>query len=517
MMQVSGGHGFATMDQIQAELNNVRNAIQSYVNTAVNTLRETLSAHINDRDTNPHGVSTGMIHAAADDHTHDFTGFTGMTDMVLQPLKNISTQLAAVSESLSRHLSANNPHKLTPATIGAAEDQHNHPISDIKQLQQVLDSLDKKLSESQDTQFNDIAQQIASVNSTINQLAQSYQDFEAYVNETIDCAPESLGVIFATPAEAQEGVRDDRYMSPALTRECENAWAAWKDVDITRRYGKGFGRFLLTAANPFVTLEINSAGLYQIVLTGDSNWDIRTLRLTCNGTYSNTSSILAGVKAGDAATVQEALTDNTLKFLPGGSDITRAFGVWTFLPEQMALFGNGVGYQGTGLSVTGGPIALCTHSGHVQPGKQNNLSTVTVSVLGADENTKVELFLHELVGTQEHSLATDAHPAGTIVERFGTKPMRDYSLFDGSVLRRDIYEDLYKYAAASGAMITQAAWDAMVASVGYCESFHSGDGSTTFGLPKLDNSGPINKFIKLKNTFLANPGQLFFEYVWRND
>ena len=515
---ISGDSGFITVDEVNAALNSFQQNLQNYVNVAVNTINDTFGAHLRDRTTNPHGITPGMIAAAPAVHSHSLSDIVGISTILTKPLEDALATLSEVKSKLSEHLTATNPHGITLEYLHGAEKNHSHVIDDIDGLETRLTTIQNTLASQSSKDIQTVTEQLNTFITNVEEFRSSVENFENeinkwkdYINSLIENGPESFGVVFATPAEAQEGVNNTKYMNPQLTQVGVQAWAAWKDVDVTKRYGRSFGKFALSAFNPEIAVEINPAGIYQLVFLGNINYDIRKLCVELNGDYSNDTSTY--VSTNDLS--NEIIDEKYLKILPSSSAITRVFGQWLFIPESATISGFGVGYTGD-LTNEGSPIYLQSMTAHLTPGKMFNTSLVKFKINNPTEEDNIEFFLYELVGTQENGFATDANPAGTIVEMFGTAPQKDYSLLDGSLLRRDIYEDLYKYAVSRNAIISQEEYDNMIATTGYCASFHSGDGETTFGLPKLNQIGPIYKYIKLKNTFLASPGQLFFEYVWSN-
>lgn len=59
------------------------------------------------------------------------------------------------------------------------------------------------------------------------------------------------------------------------------------------------------------------------------------------------------------------------------------------------------------------------------------------------------------------------------------------SLGEGTVLNRTNYSELWSWAQANGRVISDSAWNSEVNANGSCGAFSTGDGSTTFRLPKL--------------------------------
>lgn len=71
-------------------------------------------------------------------------------------------------------------------------------------------------------------------------------------------------------------------------------------------------------------------------------------------------------------------------------------------------------------------------------------------------------------------------PAGSLISVIGTAAPAGFIKANGAALSRATYADLWTYAQSSGALVSQAAYDA-----GQWGCFSTGDGSTTFRVPDL--------------------------------
>lgn len=141
----SGGHGFVTMDEINIVLANFKSALQNYVNVAIDQITDRLVGHVEDRTTNPHGITPGMIHAAKDNHTHDISSLANAQDLVIEPLIKVKDELAKLQVLLEEHSNAVNPHGITLDYLGGALKDHTHYTSDIDNLDEILEDLQNQI------------------------------------------------------------------------------------------------------------------------------------------------------------------------------------------------------------------------------------------------------------------------------------------------------------------------------------------------------------------------------------
>ena len=114
----SGGGGYASIDYVDK----IREQLQSYLDDQLSKIPNltdiaNFSNHIKDRVTNPHGITTEMIHAAKDDHTHLPVDINAAD----RYHTHIPSDIGAAD--------ANHTH--TPESIGAAAVDHTHLPEDI--------------------------------------------------------------------------------------------------------------------------------------------------------------------------------------------------------------------------------------------------------------------------------------------------------------------------------------------------------------------------------------------------
>lgn len=514
----SGGTGFVTGKELNDAIAALRQSTIEYVDAADKVLSRTISEHTTDTTGNPHNITPSLIAAAEKKHKHAAEDIADYVEQIQRPIAAVVAELVNMQNQLTGHLHANNPHGLTIVDLNGAPREHEHAIEDVITLSSELSALKADIEMLRNAQGSEISEQIDRLNTDLGKTAGMLRTHELATGNVHSAVPFDFGIEFATSAEAQGGVNQTKYMNPEVTKAAVQSWSTWKDTDVTRLQPRNFGAFKLTKAEPQISFEISATGLYQIVFNGNINFDMRKLRLNTNGTFNNASKIVTSTSIDRANKVNE--THTGLKFLAATVGTNVVFGTWTFQPSQSILFGEGVGYTGTAsgsnVTIASGHVAVSSISAHELPGITTNATRMTLTLDDPVDASEITGTIYELVSVQEHAIAIDAHPAGTIVEFFGNQPKKDYSLFDGSELNRGTFAKLYAVALASGALLSKAEWTAQVTAYGYCNRFHTGDGSTTFGLPKLDTSGPVNKYIKLKDTFLAEPGQVFFEYTWED-
>lgn len=90
---------------------------------------------------------------------------------------------------------------------------------------------------------------------------------------------------------------------------------------------------------------------------------------------------------------------------------------------------------------------------------------------------------------------------GDIILHLGATPPAGYiSLGEGTSLSRTTYSELWAWAQENTTVISESAWQSAVSNQGSCAYFSSGDGSSTFRLPKLqsilkaNSSGTVGAF-----------------------
>ena len=68
----------------------------------------------------------------------------------------------------------------------------------------------------------------------------------------------------------------------------------------------------------------------------------------------------------------------------------------------------------------------------------------------------------------------------------GNIPPAGYlSMSDGNMFSREVYAELWSWANSKGLVVSESAWQAEYTANGTCAKFSSGDGSTTFRMPKI--------------------------------
>ena len=100
-------------------------------------LKSDFNAHVTDQ-TNPHKVTKAQVglsevpNVATNDQTPTFTQATSRTNITSgEKLTTMLGKIAKLFADFATHLSASNPHNITPTKIGASASDHKHSTADI--------------------------------------------------------------------------------------------------------------------------------------------------------------------------------------------------------------------------------------------------------------------------------------------------------------------------------------------------------------------------------------------------
>lgn len=127
-MMLSHESGFATSDQLEklrSDLATYKVTVDELLQALKDEITANVIAHVQDQD-NPHHVTYAQTGAAAAVHTHDYIHEKQIVDHILTPLSNLQTKFQSLLDDFEDHLTALNPHGLTPEIIGAAPLNHTH-------------------------------------------------------------------------------------------------------------------------------------------------------------------------------------------------------------------------------------------------------------------------------------------------------------------------------------------------------------------------------------------------------
>lgn len=512
---ISGGSGFASIDDINNAINNLDAALRIYVNTVVDGKTSQMTAHIADTTSNPHNITPALIKAAKDLHRHLLGDIDGVTEQVLTPISQNAAMIVNLTNAITEHFSAINPHGITPAIIKAANEQHLHLPEDINGLVD-FESYVKELEANVNAHFTAIETRMDNSQSDATVVADMLRKHEQKTGNVHKAVPADLGIILATPAEAVAGTSAELYMSPLDDRTALETYVTEKNVDPVKLNPRYLGRFSLKSDNLNVNIPVIANRRYQFVLSGIKQMDLRNVTMTANGTIqtvSGTANHISFVQKAGSTLVSE--TVNGWKFVPSTSQYTTVQGTYDFDTNTGILRGRGIGYVLNSSFVSTGVADLLDFtSAFDTPVQIDSLDTLTLTATAIPAGGEIIIDMYELMSVDNNQVVTDANPTGTIIYRMGTTALANYSLFDGSVLPRSIYAELLAYANTTGMIVDQATWDSEVATNGYCEKFGMGDGTTTFRLPKLKNDTVINPYIKLNSKLLPSPAQVMYQFVW---
>lgn len=512
---ISGGSGFASIDDINNAVNNLDVALRAYVNTTVDGKTSQMTAHIADTTSNPHNITPALIRAAKEVHRHLLDDIDGVTDQILTPISQNAAMLLNLTNAINTHFSAINPHGITPAIIKAANEKHLHLPEDINGLVD-FEAYVKDLETSVNAHFTAIENRMDNSQSDATVVADMLRKHEQKTGNVHGAAPVDFGIVLATPAEAVAGTSSTLYMSVQDDRAALEAYVAEKNVDPVKLNPRYLGRFSLKSSNLSVNIPVIANRRYQFVLSGIKQMDLRNVTMTANGsvqTVNGSANHISFVQKAGSTIVSE--TVNGWKFVPSTAQYTTVQGTYDFDTNTGVLRGRGIGYiLNSSFVSTGVTDLLDFTSAFDTPVQIDSLDTLTIAATAIPAGAEIIIDMYELMSVDNNQVVTDANPVGTIIYRMGTAPLTNYSLFDGSVLPRSIYAELLAYANTTGMIVNQATWDSEVATNGYCEKFGMGDGTTTFRLPKLKNDTVINPYIKLNSKLLPSPAQVMYQFVW---
>lgn len=510
---LSGGSGFASIDDINTAINRLDLSLREYVNVVMDGNLGLIHQHIADTTSNPHNITPALIKAATVIHKHVLADITGL-DSVMSDVTQSLDAVTRIDADFLKHLNAVNPHGITPELITAAKEVHRHETDEINGLPELNDTLTAFMS-STEAQFTNIITQMGSSQSDATVVASMLRAHELATGNVHKAVPADFGIEFATTAEARDGTDNTKYMTPALVQESINDRAADPGVNVNKLSPFYIGRFVLSTNQKSVNIPITAGGRYQFVLSGQKQFDLRKVSLSLNGTISAiTTPVNVRNTVIEGTTLVGESTD-TLRFLPSNSKFTTMFGTYDFSTDTGVLRGRGVGYT---LNSSFNSVGTCepvdVSAVYDIPVQFLEADLLTITISEVVTGAAIIIDMYELMPANTHPVITDALKAGTIIERFGSVACEDYSLFDGSVLNRIRYADLWKEVNQTGPLISLAEWTAEVAANGYCEKFHTGDGVTTFGLPKVAISLTTNRYIKLTSAKLPDPAQVMYQFVW---
>lgn len=548
---LSGGSGFASIEDINRAIATLDKTLREYVNVTLNGNLEAMNAHLVDTKNNPHAITCELIRAAKDVHTHLVNDIAGLQE-ILDPVAVCVESLTQMTKTIQDHFNADNPHGITCTSIFAAAEVHSHEIGQINGLDLFLAEMKVAIETDYTQKFEIVNQQIARLSTDGATALEMIRKHELATGNVHSAIPEDFGIIHATPAEGIDGTSDTLYMNPLASKAQLESWATLPNVDITRLCPRYCGKIILNPSTLSVKLPVTLGVNYQLVFSGLEQYDIRNLQLVMNGTLESkaTSPTITTTLQQDTGEITKQLNCPGLKFLPTGVKYTTVGGTYQFDTTNGVLIGRAAGYsmsvEKTLIPPPVDPDApvipedpdnptippepeysyqllmasttmdlINVISAYTAPVQFTDLDYIVVSIDAMVPTSEIIIDVYELISAPDTPIAIDANKAGTIIERFGNLVVQDYSLFDGSELNRTIFADLWKYANETGIVIPNSEWLTEVSTNGYCESFSTGNGTSTFRLPKREISNTkTNKYIKLKNTFLASPTQLITQYLW---
>ena len=122
---------------VVVQLGNAENVTAILIEGDAYAKKEDFEAHLANDD-NPHQVTKSQVglgnvpNVSTNDQTPTYTMAGALANLVSgETLTAAMAKIAKAVSSLISHLSANNPHSITPAKIGAATTSHTHSVADI--------------------------------------------------------------------------------------------------------------------------------------------------------------------------------------------------------------------------------------------------------------------------------------------------------------------------------------------------------------------------------------------------
>jgi len=508
---LSGGSGFASLDDLAQAFATCLSNSQTYTNQQLNLSMDEFRQHIADRSSNPHGINPDIIRAAHKVHEHKWTDLTDLTGFD-QIILDVTNSIATITNTLDTHTSATgNVHDTTPGDIGAAPAVHNHKVVDITDLQGILDQLDPTT-------------EITEIN---NQIAQIIQSISEHINtqtgnpHSVTSEDVGLGNVEnyppATPQEAIDGVLTDRIMTPATTHSALTAVTNSPEFTTTRQIPVPVGTANLNFESE-ITLPLAPNRRYTLEISGLESEGLNKVCLALN-TKNNPNVLYQNIyqipSSDFIGTVWSNEFIDRIQLIPTGNGLNSGTGLFTLSTKDMLLTGSSVSRtveNGIQLSPGSLPVILCAI---LTPESviDEIIGLVVYTSDGSLTDVSVSLYEH-MEFTQEPALVIDATPVGVVVKRIGTTPPPGWVLKDGSELSRAMYPELFALATAANLVIDDAAWQAEVLANGFTDRYSSGDYISTFRVPKTAATSVENEYIKARYVQIPEPNQMLFAYAY---
>ena len=529
---LTGGSGFASQLYVQTLMNQALSSSQSYTNTIAETINNELALH-ETANNNPHQVTYTQTGAAAADHTHTPISINAAD----RAHTHIASEVSGVSPLGHTHTpaecgAASTNHTHTPASIGAAlaththlpddcgaaAEDHDHVLSDIVDIDTIYNTL------------TDLESQIQNSNSaaTITAHLADVGNPHQVTKEQIGLA-DVVNAPMATPQETIDGVLENRYINPVGDRAALEAFLGGQTLDPTKLVPVPVQKLIWNNQSTSKTIPVFKDRLYKISVSCLDTDSLKRLAMVFDTTVGNSvvrNNICMAKKqtllSGEILEYMgwNASLDDHFKFMLPILGINKAQGELTLNTANMTLSGIMHGYvidPGTGNELVDNSFPYLISSGFKSDSIPSDVEYLTIYPLGGT-TLNAEMVIYELLQpTQEPNLVVDATPVGNITQRYGNQIISGWSELDGSELSRIMYPELWVYAQNSGYLRSESEWQLdLIANGGSTHYFSTGDGATTFRIPKVPSTGPMKTYIKTKYAQIPESDEILYRFIWEN-
>lgn len=514
---VSGGAGFATPDYVQQVAAQTLNESRTYTNTTLANFGGDIEDHLNSTD-NPHQVNANQAGAAAIHHTHIPSECGSAPEVHLHIPADIGAADRVHTHTPSECGAAPEHHTHIPTDCGAAPTIHQHVLTDISDIQTV---------------WNEFSLVDAEIQNVRSEITTSNEAFDAHLVDndnphTTTAAQVGLGNVInapmATVQEVIDGTTQAAYVNPYTCKEAILSALGGTNTETIALSPKKLRTISWVYTADDVSVPIKKDRIYQILIDFGNSEDLRNIGISVNEKGGN-STIRNNIMSTKSLTIDtttidvvgwDKSTDDHFKLMLPSMGINSATGMLTLDTSSMTLTG-----------IMHGRILEDTTEllPYAFP-----YTVASSYALGAVPNEINELIFHSIDGnplygiiqifellqtTQEPALVIDATPVGFIASRLTDDVVPGWIRFDGSELSRVNYPELFVHIENSGIAVSDSVWNEEFNTLGYCDKFSLGDGSTTFRVPK-DQTGSVYRYIKAKYTQIPDGNELLYRFVWEN-
>ena len=513
---LTGGSGFASQLYVQTMMQNALSTSQSYTNSVANTLNNDLALHETSMN-NPHQVTHVQTGAAPLNHTHS------VESLGVAPQSHTHTpgECGAASTNHTHTLvslgAANAVHTHEPEDCGAAPEVHPHILSDITDIQTIYDELSELESRIQTSDISDL----------VDAHLTNYENPHSTTKAQVELG-DVVNAPMATPQETIEGILENRYVNPKGDRAALDALLGGQLLDPTKLIPTPIQRLAWLNQHNTYTIHLSNDRLYKISIDCKDQSSLKKIGLAINTTAGaavvRNNICMAKKQTLGSGEILEMFgwnysTDNHFKLMLPTAGINRAFGELTLNTHNAFLSGIMYGYvldEATGDELLDNSFPYIVSSGYQPYAIPEDITRLILySIDGSELNA--EIVVYELMQTtQEPNMVVDATPVGMVAQRYGDQTIPGWVLMDGSELSRTINPELWLYAQNSGYLKSELDWQDEVTATGKTDYFSSGNGTTTFRIPKQLNTGPMKTYMKATYAQIPDSDEILYRFIWEN-